>query len=387
MNWQGKFSLHPTLPAILKLLQIKPRDFAVCYAQNIPQLEAYRGFYHEASRHNTYSVVIGIDLLPTPEGYWYVESNLNFGMSYTRTALYDSDPFVANLIEFASEQGYRHLMIVNNTSSYVNRVMAKQFEEMAKARKIKLTIVEDAYLPKSDYIQSFSIPSLAEDGTLVVRTKFYRTSLDYLFQNKRASCRAIEMYKQCSSDPELLLPITSAEPQLDKVDKDDPFPNLVYKLPEKDEGKGLIFLKAESPDHAQRLLSEAIRMNHARGLTDRLYSLIEDRKGIFQSYVRSLLLKGRRLYKIRAHVLLSPIGVKFLSAHSVISGFTVPEHLPFGVVKDPRPYLVNLSSSSEYAILSSEEESAVVKSALSVAKGLSWAAAYGFQNGDIPTKG
>ena len=91
------------------------------------------------------------------------------------------------------------------------------------------------------------------------------------------------------------------------------------------------------------------------------------------------MLSGRKLYKIRAHVLITPVGLQFLEAYRVISRFSVPDKLPFGIVGDPGPYLVNLSSSSNYEIVPPEEEQSVKEAAIAAAKGLSWAVDYGFQ--------
>jgi hypothetical protein len=324
-------------------------------------------------------VIIGIDFIPTFEGCWYIESNLNFGMSNTRSALYEKDPFIQNLIRFTVEHGYSHLIFLNNTSSYMNRIMAEQLEEEASIKKIKLTIVEDAYLPDAKYLQSFGVPKLGSNNTLVIRTKFYRTSLDYLLQNKRASIKALNAYKQEFNEPYLLIPSTFEVPVIENIRHDEPFPNLVFKFPEQDEGKGLIFLKALSSEHALMILKESLKQNNRKGIINRLYSIIEDKRAIFQTYISSSLLEGRRLYKVRSHVLITPVGIQFLSAHRVISRFSVPESLPFGVVHDSRPYLINLSSSSSYKICPSEEEQNIEKSTLSVANGFSWAIKYGFK--------
>jgi hypothetical protein len=362
---------------VLNISGIEPWNFAVCYARNIPQPVRYRGFWHDPSCHNTVGVVLGIDLISTPEGFWYAESNLNCGLAPERTALYNRDPFVSNLLDFVKEQGYRHLVVMASNFQYVDKLMAKQYEEGTVARKIKLNIVEDAYLPKLHYTQSFGIPSMYNDSMLVVRIKFYHTNLDYLFNHKWTSIQALEAYKKHSSDPALLLPATGLEPVLGDIDPHDPFPNLVYKLPDLDQGKGVIFLKANSPEHARTILMEAIRLNRRREPWNRY--LIKKQKGLFQSYIRSQLLPGRRLYIIRAHVFITPIGIKFLSAHRVVSERAVPEYLPLGVVQNPLPYIVNYSVGSKYEIVSPEEEPAVEAAALAVARGLAWAATYGFQ--------
>jgi hypothetical protein len=379
LEWKGKFYRRPTLKAVLGISGIKPWNLAVCYARCIPQPVKYRGFWHDSSRHNTIGVVLGIDLIPTPEGCWYVESNLNCALRPERTALYSIDPFVSNLLDFAKKQGYTHLVVMAGNVQRVDKLMAKQYEEGAAARGIKLNIIEDAYLPRLNYMRSFGIPSLYNNATLMVRIKFYHTNLDYLFNHKWISIQSLEIYKRHSSDPALLLPSTSPEPVLGDIALDDPFPNLVYKLPDLDEGKGVAFLKVSSAEHARAILKEVTHPNHRWALSNH-YSLTTKRqKGLFQSYIRSQLLPGRRLYIIRAHVLITPIGIKFLSAHRVVSERAVPEYLLPGIVRNPRPYIVNYSVGSKYEVVPPEEELAVETSALAIANGLAWAATYGFQ--------
>jgi hypothetical protein len=379
--WQARVLARPALRAMLQLADIEPWYFAVGYAQGIPQLAPFRGFWHDPARKNTIGVMLGIDLLPTPQGWWFIESNLNSALRLERTALYDRDPFVANLLAFIKAHGYRHLVILGNNVDYVDALMARQYAEGAAAARLKLTILEDAYLPKKVYGQSFHVPLLEEEGTLLMRLKFYRTSLDYLFQHKRASRHALELYQQHMADPLIRLVPTGFSPFLDEMAPEAPFPNLVYKFPEQDSGKGVLLLKATSLEHAHAVLHEAIRQHHLTSLFDKVkHRLVRpDDVGLCQPYLRASMLPGRRLYIVRAHVLLTPIGVHFLSAHRVVAGQAVPEHLPPGLVHDPKPYLVNYSAGAKYEVVPPDEEPEVVQTALALARGFAWAATYGFQ--------
>ena len=236
---------------------------------------------------------------------------------------------MANLLEFVRTRGYRQLIVMMSNGMHVDRLMAKQYEEGAAAHKIRLTILENAYLQKKTYRQCYGVPPLDEDGTLVMRIKMYRTSLDYLFQHKRASRQALEMYKRRSADPDLRLVPTGLDPILDNPASDNPFPNLVYKFPERDRGTGLIFLKVTSPEHASTLVREAISpKSFVAKLKERMPQWTDDQNGIFQPYMCPVMLPGCRLYIVRAHVLLTPIGAHFLSAHRVVSGSPVPDFLP-----------------------------------------------------------
>ena len=92
------------------------------------------------------------------------------------------------------------------------------------------------------------------------------------------------------------------------------------------------------------------------------------------------MLPDRQLYKIRAHVLVTPVGLQLLSTPGIVSGCTVPEQLPVGIVRDPRPYLVDFSvGSSRYEVVPPQGEEAVNRAAIAVGRGFAWAVAYGFQ--------
>jgi hypothetical protein len=379
LSLRGKYEARPTLAAFLEAAGINLKQLAVCYARGIRQPETYRGLWHDPAQHNTVGVVLGIDLLPGADGYWFVESNLDCALRLERTALYDQDPFVSNLLDFASAQGYRHLVILAGNSSRIDALMAKQYKDGAATRQLELTLIEDAYLPDSDQAQSFGIPPFQHDKTLVVRIKYYRTSFDYVLQHKWASNHALKKYKAFSAEPKLLLPPVGHEPLLGNGSLDEPFPNLVYKFPERDSGGGVIFFKATSPAHARSLLAEAKLLFRPTDLRGRLYALQEDHHGLYQPYIRPLLLDGRRLYILRSHILITPNGMQFLSAHRVVSSRAIPEHLPTGVVKDPQPYLVNYSLGAKYELVPPAEEEEVKAVTFAVAQGLFWAVTYGFE--------
>jgi hypothetical protein len=91
------------------------------------------------------------------------------------------------------------------------------------------------------------------------------------------------------------------------------------------------------------------------------------------------MLEGRHLYYVRAHVLLTPVGAQYLSAHRIVGGTPVPRELRDGIVQDRTPYFWNFATGARFTLVPSEEEPGVVKAALAVARGLSAAVTYGFQ--------
>jgi hypothetical protein len=383
-RWKGRHASRPSVGSVLRAAGLDPRSLVVCYARGLAQPAGYRGFWHDPKRNITVGSALGVDLLPTADGFWYLESNLNPAIRPARSALYETDdPFVVNLCRFAQEGGYRRLVVVWPRDQRVDRIMAGRHGKEAAARKIQLTLLEDAYRRRSRYDQTFRVPESLEPDTLVVRMKLYQTNLDGIFHNKRGSHRALGIYQERSGDRDVRLPPTSDDPVASQYDPRQPFPNLVYKMPERDRGTGIVFLKAPSLKNARELVTRGIEQRRPAKLSDRLNErasqLFDDHRGIFQPYIVGSMLEDRRLYYVRAHVLLTPVGAQYLSAHRIVSGTPVPRELPDGILQDRAPYLWSFTAGAGLALVPPEEESGVVKATLSVARGLSAAAMYGFQ--------
>jgi hypothetical protein len=272
---------------VLRAAGLDPRALVVYYARGLVQPAGYRGFWHDSNRNVTVGSMLGVDLIPTADGFWYLESNLNAAIRPARTALYaKDDPFVVNLCRFAQEGGYRRLVIVLQNGQRVDPVMAGRYEEESAGRKIQLTILEDAYLTRSRYAQTYRVPESLDRDTLVVRMKYYRTNLDYVFHSKRGSHRALRIYQERSADRDVRLPTTSDDPVASEYDPRQPFPNLVYKMPERDRGTGVVFLKASSLGNARELVTRAIEQTRPAKLSDqlnvRVVNLFDDHRGLLQ---------------------------------------------------------------------------------------------------------
>ena len=97
----------PSLAAVLNVAGIDIRPLAACYAHPITQPGGYQGYWHDATAKRTIGIAAGIDFLPTDDGLRFVECNINFAQRAERSSLYESDPYVENLLDFAVEKGYR----------------------------------------------------------------------------------------------------------------------------------------------------------------------------------------------------------------------------------------------------------------------------------------
>jgi hypothetical protein len=337
------------------------------------------GYWHDASRHSTVGVVLGIDFIVNDEGVWFVESNLNPGLMEERSRLYATDPFVTNLTRFARQNGYASMVFLACNDVPIDDLMAARLEAAAPAAGLRATVLEDRYAPQRRLPQTFLVPP-PEARTLVVRSKMFHTALDALFHHKTLSFHAIESYQRAFGDRDVRLPPTSMP---ETTAMQGPFPNLVCKFPERDQGQGVFFLRVPSLARARSIVADTTEMNRhsvANIWTKLRYRFkLEEQAPMFQAYVPSSLLEGRRLSIARAHVLATPVGIEFLSAHRIVSNRAVPESLAEGLVTDPAPFIVNYSLDSEHALMPAEEERVVEKAALSVARALCWAVESRFQ--------
>ncbi len=385
LSLRARVAPRPRLADFLAAARVEVRDLAVRYARGLPQEPSFRGFWHEPAKHSTVGIIVGLDLIENDEGYWLVESNMNCGLEIIRTVMFRNDPFVRSLLDVTASSGYHRLVVVSGNTS-VDESMTGQYRDGAATLGLDLRLFEDSFHPRFGHPGTVGLPELGAPKTLLVRNRHYRTPLDWLIHHKRASSRALRIYRQESGDTSFQLAPTTPEPAFSPADASDPFPNLVFKLPESDDGEGVVFLKISSLAHAREVLAESLARVPRRGLLTRLYSRLLDRQGVFQSYVRTRWTADRRLFKTRAYVVLTPIGIHFLAAHRLVGSKAVPESLPMGVIEDQAPYLVNWRAGSKLEKVPLEELSAVRKAALGVARGLARAIEYGFQHGREPAE-
>jgi hypothetical protein len=392
LEWRGRHGREPSLAAALAYAGLDARVLASSYLLGTPQPTETAAYWHDPARMTTVGVVIGIDFIVNDEGVWFVESNLNVGLMEERSRLYDVDPFVTNLLTFARQHGYSSLVFLACNDLSVDDVMAERIERMAPSAGLRATVLEDPYAPRRQWPQRFLVPSLDRDGLLVVRSKMFHTSLDAIFHHKVASLQAIERYQQRFPDHGVRLPPGGVGSFPDTLAMEGAFPNLVCKFPERDQGQGVVFMKAPSIARARAILDDVVSMNNhsvANVWTKLRHRLrLEDQTAIFQAYIPSSLLDGRRLSIARAQVFASPTGIEFLSAHRVVSNRAVPESLAEGIVEDAKPYIVNYSLDSTHAPMPAEEEARVRQAALSVVRALCWAVESRFETGpDDPARG
>jgi len=364
----------------LSALAVHPANFATCAARQIPQQLPHRGYWHHPSHHMTVGYLIGLDFIIARGACWFIENNVGATMAFERSAMYKRDPLITNMIDYARKNGYRKLMILATGVHHgMNPLMNRHFEFSAEEMDLSVTLVESPYYLGTDHARHDGIPEMDTNYAMVVRFAGARTTLDYILADKEVSTRILSGYIEQSSSSDFRIPSPSLEPVVDPQEMNNPFPTYVYKIPYEDRGEGILFIKARSVDHADDLLTQAHKDDFPDGFFGDHIAYLKERPTSIQRYIPSNLIDGKYMYKIRSHVLLSPSGNQFLSAHRVIAFHTLSENLPEGLVKNPGLYNVNIYKGARYSLMSAEEEAMVQKATLAVAEGFSRAIETMFQ--------
>jgi hypothetical protein len=378
-SYKALISKRVNLLDAIALANLNPAELGNSYARNIPQTPAYRGYWHEPNRDYTVGRVLGLDLLPTDNGLWFIESNTHPGLPAIRSAMYKRDPMCANILRFARLRGYERVVLLDNSSSGIDPRMAQSYTEEAARAGIGLILPTLPNVPEKTTLRSYGIPDIDLDRTLVVRIRPYPHAMDHLLGSKRATFRALNLYLKENAAPGLNLPLTTRMPCFSDFDPECLFPNLVYKLPEIEEGRGVFFIKAASPERAGRIVSDALKSPKLKSLDQRILYAVTSKQGVFQPFLKSRILDDGRLYKIRAEVMLTPVGVQFLSALRMVAPEPIPDRLEEGLVENTRPFLINAANGATLQLLPKEEEKNVAQTAETIARGLAWAIERSFQ--------
>ena len=352
---------------------LSPHDLAVVYARPLAQRRRFRAFWRDPEAHRTVGCILGLDLCPGPDGWYVLECNLEPAQLLEHLQVSRPETLPTNLVRHAAAAGYGHLVVLDSRFSGVLPAMAEEYREAAAAEDLRVRLVDRIFVPRSANERSFGLPPDLPEDSLVVRFKSYPLATDHLLQDKIGSHRALSLYADAADEPDLRVPAAGPEPVLADHDPGSPFPNVVSKLADVDKGRAVRFAKAESPAHAREIFG---RTGAGGGLLlrERIQNAVKGTRHVFQAYVRPRLLEGRRPYKVRENLLVLPDRPAFLSAHRVVSRWSVPERLPPGLVEDRKLFSVSHSSGNGfYDRVPAGELAAVRRAALSVGRGLAWA--------------
>jgi hypothetical protein len=148
---------------------------------------------------------------------------------------------------------------------------------------------------------------------------------------------------------------------------DDGLPNLVYKYPGSWGGYGVYFMRARTQDQA---IAIARQLDRKEG---------NNPPGLFQPFVCSRFLSGRRIYDVRCEMLVSPVGIQRTLAVKRESNKAIPEERNDGLITSKGVFTSNIETGGTVSPLTLEEEEEVVPAAEAVAEALARLLSRGFE--------
>jgi hypothetical protein len=334
-----------------------------------------RGFYHDRGRNVIWAYSVGVDLIPSNDGVWCVEANLSSGaFQEDGWEELETDRAIERLFLAVREMGVETLWWHGMDWFPVHPRLTHALTKTARAAGMKIIIQEDFRIPAPAEFpdglprpqKRLMSPTHPPENTLVFRRNDYRVGSDWVVSDKEPFIRSIGTSLREAGDERCRVPAMTLTPTTLLPPTDDGMPNLVYKYPNSEWGFGVHFMRVSEPAHAVAI---ARQLDRETG----------NPPGLFQPFVTSRLLPGRRVYDIRCELMISPLGVEIIYWDRRESQQSIPPVLEEGLVRDKGVYNSNIATGGEGAPMDPAEEDELRDAALAVGEGLVRLLSRGFE--------
>lgn len=336
------------------------------YADSVRVDPRARGFFRDRERNVVWGYLIGIDLIPAPDGVWCVEANLNTAAYNDQFKdLWDAEGAIERVFRTAKEWGFRTVWWHDQDLREVSPWLMVTLQEKAADNGLNVIVREDYRVPPRPGFppglarpaKRLTSPSTAPKNTLVVRRNCYGVGSDFVISNKEPFIRGMESELRASGDGRCKVPSMTRMPPGPLPAPIDGLPNLVYKYPDLGMGEGVFFLRARDRAHALAL---------ARGLDREM----GEPPGLFQPFVLSRLLPGRRVYDVRCELLVTPLGISQVLGLRREASKPVPETVEDGIVPNEGAFTSNLATGGKAVPLSPGEEQEITSATRAIGEAL-----------------
>ncbi len=359
-RWQT--ARQPHLFDLLASLGLSPCWLEGDWADSVPVDPRAKTFFHDPRRNVLSGHLIGFDLIPAEDDVWCVEANLNTSFAEVRREQLNPEPAVPALLEIARSMDARHVWWVEQDHAPARPWL---FDELGRATAqagMNFRIFESWQVAGSGaraapahtsgrYAHADLRPPA---DTLILRRSALPLGPDRIIADKEPFVRGMASMLHATGESRVRVPEMSRDPDLDGTATHAGLPNLVYKYPDMGKGEGVHFLRAESEAHAVELARE---IDRASG----------EPPGLFQPFVCSRILPGRRIYDVRCEMIVTPLGVAPVFALRREAGKPLPEHLPPGSVGALGVFNSNVSTGGHFAPIDAIEAESIWNAAHAIA--------------------
>ncbi len=373
---------HARRPAVADLLAAVGRDAQWLmgdFVEGVRVDPRCRGFFHDPSRNVAYAYLLGVDLALTDRGAVCFESNLNAGLTRrVREPLFGRDPIAMELAAFAEIHGFRRVLWIGGIAP-LEPWLYRQLRDELGARSIELRVLEDPRFPRRTDIPPdlpapgrtlFPPPEPPRD-TLVVRLRAYKLGSDRVVSEKDSFSRAVGRDLAAAGETRVVVNPLRADPGRVAFPADPGVPNLVYKYPDANLGRGVFFLRARDAAHARELGHEIDRRTGERG-------------GLFEPWIASREVPGRFAEEFRSMLLVSPVGVHWMGAYGRVTRTPMPDTLDEGIVEDRAPFIRTGVFGNENVPVRDEDRAPLREASLALGESIARVLSRGFATSPAP---
>lgn len=362
-TWRGAGRL--TVEHLLHALGWTPHWLLGDYATGVTVDSRCRGFHYQRDRNVTFGYLLGLDLLPSNDGFWCVEANLSTAFNEERRDILDPEPAIEVLLQTAEELGARHVQWYGPEWTKTAWWLVQELQETAERTGIDARIFHGYRFPKTGPVppglrwpeRFVTLPNDQPPDTVVLRRNAYPVGSDHLVSDKGPFTRSVQAQLTASGDDRVRVPAMSTDPADAFSEPVEGLPNLVYKYPWEGKGEGVHFLKVATPGEATAL---ARRLDGESGKSP----------GLFQPFVCPRILPGNRIYDIRCEVFVTPHGVKHVFSTRREAMQPLPETLDYGLVEQKGVFTSNLSTGGRFWHVDPSEAEGTKQAALAVGEAI-----------------
>ncbi|MFC1660071.1 hypothetical protein ACFL3S_01215 [Gemmatimonadota bacterium] len=361
---------------VLAALGRSPRWLLGDYATLVRVDPRARGFYHDRGRNVVWGYSIGFDLIPAPDGVWCVEANLNTG-AYEEIAKgrWDREAAMERVFQAAREWGFGTVWWEHKDWDPLSAWQMATLADKARSAGLGLVLREDFRVPPASNLpqgmspppKRLTSPTEVPENTLVVRRNEFGVGPDWVLGDKEPFIRGIDSALRELGDQRCRVPVmTRLPPDLPPL-SDDGLPNLVYKYAGLWGGHGVYFMRVRDKDQA---LAIARQLDNEVG---------NNPPGLFQPFVCSRLLPGRRVWDVRCEMLVTPVGMRPILFLRREANQSVPTTLEEGLVSSVGVFTSNLSTGGTCTPLDPAEQKQIEPAALALGEAFARLFSRGFQ--------
>jgi hypothetical protein len=312
------------------------------------------GFYYDKSGHALVGTATGVDINVSNGKHHILELNRGIGILETIRPIYHTKygPEIYSIANFAKKYQFKKVYVMYSRLHLYKKELLEASSELG----IEMIPVSYPWVEFDKNHKHYFMPDELERDTLYMRLEPGYSPIMHYLSDKYVSYQWLK--EITAKDPQsfqfINIPETSNKFRINANHYSAKWPTLVIKPSGKMQGKSVFMLKADSAEKALAALNITRKDQRPPVLYSKGFEKVMDRlfgynkTVLYQDFVPPALKDGRA-GRIRLNVFANPLASFSLSDYYMWTVFKAPEQCPEGLLKDPKPYIVNWAFSGKKA--------------------------------------